>query len=273
MKLCYQVATPDVKVDPSVTAFQGDIEVSLNTLGELGYDGVEFMTINPKELDANKIEKLLQKNNLDVAIVCTGELFGQKKLSFTNPKEEIRNQAIEEVKGMMDFASIFGANINIGRVRGQYVDSIPRGLSYQYAIDAFRQIGEYGEKKNVSIAIEPVTYMQTNFLNTSTEAIEVCKEVGNDRVKIMLDIFHVNIEEKNIYDSIRNAVDYNIHVHLADNNRRYPGMGGLDFRKILETLKETGYNGYLCTEIYQLPNQMEAAKGTIAHLKPILESL
>lgn len=273
MKLCYQVATPDVEVSPSVTAFQGDLETSLATLGDMGFDGVEFMTINPMALDWGYIEKLACKNNLDIVLVCTGEIYGQQGLTFTDPKQEIRTKAIHRVKEMIDFAAYFGAHINIGRVRGQYVEHLPRGLSYQYALEAFRQIAAYGEKKNVKIAIEPVTYLQTNFINTVDEAIQVCKEVSSDYLKIMLDLFHSNIEEKDLYEAIRRGKDHTIHVHIADNNRRYPGRGGFDFQKIIQTLKDIEYDGAICTEIYQLPNQLEAAAGTIHTMKPLLLSI
>lgn len=273
MKLCYQVATPDVAISPSVTAFQGDIDASLDILGEFGFQGVEFMTINPSELDWGHIEKAATRNDLDIVLVCTGEIYGQQGLTFMDPDENIRLQAIKRVKEMMDFAAYFGAMINIGRVRGQYRDTLPRGLSYQYALEGFKSIAEYGEKKNVKIAIEPVTYMQTNFINTAAEAIQICKEVGSEQLKIMLDLFHLNIEEKDILQTIRDSKDYNIHIHLADNNRRYPGMGGFDFEKILRTINETGYKGAVCTEIYQLPNQLEAAQGTARTLIPILQKL
>lgn len=273
MKLCYQVATPDVMIAPSVTAFQGDLSGSLETLSELGYDGVEFMTLNPNKLDWRQIEKLLSKHNLDLVLVCTGEIFGQEKLTFMDPDQAIREQAIKRIKEIMDFAACFGANINIGRVRGGYTDILPRELSYEYAVEGFSRLAEYGQLKHVKVAIEPVTYMQTNFINTSEEAIRICKDVGSDMLQIMLDIFHVNIEEKDIIKSIIDSKDYTMHVHLADNNRRYPGACGLDFTKILQTLKQTGYNGAICTEIYQLPHQLAAAQGAIEHLRPILNAL
>lgn len=273
MKLCYQVATPDVEISPAVTAFQGDIDTSLDILGEFGFQGVEFMTINPLKLDWAHIEKAATRNDLDIVLVCTGEIYGQQGLTFMDPDENIRLHAIKRVKEMMDFAAYFGAMINIGRVRGQYRDTLPRGLSYQYALEGFKSIAEYGEKKNVKIAIEPVTYMQTNFINTAAEAIQICKEVGSEQLKIMLDLFHLNIEEKDILQTIRDSKDDMIHIHLADNNRRYPGMGGFDFEKILGTIHETGYKGAVCTEIYQLPNQLEAVQGTARTLIPILQKL
>lgn len=273
MKLCYQVATPDVAISPDVTAFQGTLDHSFGRLSELGYDGVELMTLNPHELNWDTVRKEAEKNKLDIALVCTGEIFGQLKLSFMDKDAGVREQAIKRVKEIIDFAASLDANINIGRVRGQYCKELPREVSYGYAIEAFKNISEYAGKKNVKIALETVTIMQTNFINTIGEAVNVIKDVDNENFKVMMDVFHLNIEEKNIFDVIKKYADYNIHVHLADKNRRYPGHCGMDFEKIISAFAETGYNGNFCTEIFQIPDQEAAAKGAIKHLRPIFDKV
>ena len=247
MKLCYQVATPDVAIADSVTAYQGSLEKSFGDLGRLGYDGVELMTLNPEKLDWNEVKETAEKNGLSVILVCTGEIFGQLGLSYTNPREEIRKEAIRRSREIIDFAGFLGANINIGRVRGQYCGELSREETENLAVEAFRELADYGAPRNVNIALETVTIMQTNFINT------------------------LNLEEKNIYEAIRMYSSYNIHVHLADNNRRYPGHCGLDFEKILTTFKECGYDGNFCTEIFQIPSMEEAAAGAIRHLRPIAD--
>lgn len=273
MNLCYQVATPDVKVSPGVTAFQGKLEHSFGKLAEFGYDGVELMTLNPLELNWDKVKRTAEKNRLNVVLVCTGEIFGQKRLSFMDKKAEVRQNAIARVKEIIDFASYLGANINIGRVRGQYCDELPKEVSYGYAIDAFKNISEYSGKKNVKVALETVTIMQTNFINTVEEAIKVIKDVDNENFRLMMDIFHLNIEERDMFETIKKYSDYNIHVHLADNNRRYPGSCGLNFEKIINTFMSVGYNGAYCTEIFQQPDQETAAKGAVNYLRPILDKI
>jgi sugar phosphate isomerase/epimerase len=273
MMLCYQVATPDVAISPAVTAFQGKLEYSFGKLAELGYDGVELMTLNPLELNWDQVKAEADKNKLDIVLVCTGELFGQLKLSFMDKNADIRSMARERVKGIVDFAAHLGANINIGRVRGQYCDELPQAVSYAYAIDAFKDISEYAGKRNVKIALETVTLLQTNFINTVQEAAAVVKAVDNEYLKLMMDIFHLNIEEKDMFAVIDNYAEYNIHVHLADNNRRYPGHCGFDFEKIVRAFKNTGYDGAYCTEIFQLPDQDTAAESSIKHLRPIFNRI
>ncbi len=273
MKLCYQVATPDVKIDESVTAYQGPLENSFKDLAKLGYEGVELMTLNPKELDWKEVKSLLDKYNLIAALVCTGEIYGQLKLSYTDPEEKIRKEAIRRTKEIIDFAGYLGADINIGRIRGQYSRELEKHETWNLAKEAFKEISIYAQEKNVRIALETVTIMQTNFINTLEEGLKMVKDVDEENFRLMMDVFHLNLEEKNVYEAIKKYQPYNIHVHLADNNRRYPGHCGLDFDKIIKTFKECGYNGNFCTEIFQIPNQEIAAKESIKHLKPILDKV
>lgn len=270
MKLCYQVATPDVAVSPAVTAYQGPLETSFSELARLGYDGVELMTISPDLLDWKHVRRVADDNGLCVALVCTGEVYAQKKLSFTDPDAHIRSEAVREVKRLMEFAAALGAKVNIGRVRGQYMHGIAREQTYEWAVDAFRSIAAYGETVGVDIAVEPVCIMQTNFLNTVAECAKMVDDVGCRRFRLMMDVFHMNIEEKNVEETIRKYAPYNIHVHLADNNRRYPGNCGTDFQKLLSVFREVGYDGAFCTEIFQEPDQQTAARESIRHLRPIL---
>lgn len=273
MKLCYQVATPDVAIADSVTAYQGPLVNSFADLAALGYDGVELMTLNPSKLDWKMVKQEAEKNNLSIVLVCTGEIFGQLGLSYTHPKEEIRKEAIERTKEIINFASYLRANINIGRIRGQYCSEMTKDETEALAVAAFRQLSDYASDKNVMIALETVTIMQTNFINTLAEGAAMVDAVNKPNFKLMMDIFHLNLEEKDIYEAIKIYKDYNIHVHLADNNRRYPGHCGLDFEKILSTFKKYGYEGAFCTEIFQIPSMEAAARGAIAHLKPIIQKV
>ncbi len=273
MKLCYQVATPDVAIADSVTAYQGPLEKSFSDLALMGYQGVELMTLNPSKLDWAFVKSEAEKNDLDIALICTGEIWGQLGLSYTDPDEKVRVEAIARSKEIIDFAGYLGANINIGRIRGQYCSALSCEETENLAALAFQELSDYAQLQNVHIALETVTIMQTNFINTLAEGAHMVDLVDRPNFKLMLDIFHLNLEEKNVIGAIKQYSPYNIHVHLADNNRRYPGHCGLDFEAIISTFKQCGYDGYYCTEIFQIPSMEEAAKGAIAHLQPILNKV
>lgn len=273
MRFCYQVATPDVAIADSVTAYQGPLAKSFSDLAALGYKGVELMTLNPSELDWSEVKAEAERNGLKVVLVCTGEIYGQLGLSYTDPRAEIRAEAIRRSKEIIDFAAYLGANINIGRVRGQYCKELTREQTEDYAIAAFRELADYAAPQNVQIALETVTIMQTNFINTCAEGADMVDRVDRPNFRLMLDVFHLNLEERDLLEAIRQYSPYNIHVHLADNNRRYPGHCGLDFRKIIGAFHECGYDGAFTTEIFQIPSMEGAAKGAIEHLQPIFDEI
>ncbi len=270
MKLCYQVATPDVAVSESVTAYQGPLEKSFSDLSALGYDGVEFMTIDPGRLNWPEIETLKRQTNMAVALVCTGEVFGQLHASFTNRDPGMRRLAVDRVKELIDFAGFLGAKLNIGRVRGMYQpDFIPRGQTEEWLVDALREISDYAAPQNVTIALETVTILQTNLINTCAEARALIRQVDRPNFRLMQDTFHLNIEEKNLCEAICDYAPENVHVHLCDNNRRYPGNCGLDFHRIIQCFHDVGYDDCFSTEIMQFPSMEEAARRSIEYLGPI----
>lgn len=271
MKICYQVATPDVAIAESVTAYQGPLDKTFGDLAAFGYDGVELMTIDPGKLDWTQVHRTAEDLGLVVGLVCTGEIFGQLGLSFADPDEGRRREAVERVKGIIDFAASQNAKVNIGRVRGQYLPGVPREQTEEWAVEAFRAISDYAAPLGVMIALENVTIMQTNFINTMAEARRFVELTDRPNFRAMMDVFHLNIEEKDLYQAIRDYADINVHVHLADNNRRYPGHCGMNFEKVIQTFHDVGYDDLFCTEVFQFPNQEECAKRAIAHLAPIFE--
>lgn len=260
-------------VSEAVTAYQGPLQKTFGDLARLGYDGVELMTVDPGKLDWSEVRRTAADLGLIVGCVCTGEIFGQLGLSFTDPDAGRRTEAIDRVNGIIDFAASQHSIINIGRVRGQYRPGISKEQTEEWAVEAFRKISDRAEPLGVRIALESVTIMQTNFVNTMAEARRMIELTDRPNFRAMMDVFHLNIEEKDLYQAIRDNADISIHVHLSDNNRRYPGSCGLDFERIIRTFRDTGYDGLFCTEVFQLPDMETCAERSIAYLAPVFEKV
>ncbi len=270
MKLAYQVATPDVTIAPSVTSYQGDFESSIADISSMGYRCVELMSRDPKELDVPALQGVLKKYNVSVAMVCTGECFGQEGLMLVSRDPDIRSRAFLRTCELIDFAGSLGAGVNIGRLRGHYYDDIPREETYELAVSVMRKLGEYAASKGVTIVLEPVTMLQTNFINSTQEGIDLVHAVNHPNFRLMIDIYHSNIEDPNLYKALQSAADVLAHVHIADNNRKIPGTCGFDFPKIIQTLKEIGYTGVLSIEMFQIPDQTTCARSSAEYLLPLL---
>lgn len=270
MKLAYQIATPDVKPAPGVTAYQGNLENSFARLHECGYDGAELMVCNPGLIDANEILSLSQKYKLEIPMVCTGEIFGQDGLFFSSLDDAIRDEAILRTKAAIDLALKLNAQINIGRLRGGYIFGESKHICRKRSVDALSEVADYAKRKGITVALEPVNSIAINFINSTQEGLALIREIDCPSFRLLLDTNHMYIDDKDMIASIFEARDYVSYVHLVDSNRLYPGNCKLDFKAFIEALKKLGYDGYLSVEVFQRPDQDTALTRSFTHIKPLI---
>lgn len=274
MKLGYQIATPEIKRSDWVTAYQDDIKRSFDFIKNTGYDGVELMVADPKKVDSELINHLQETYQLPVCMVCTGEIFGQERLFFSDLDVLRRQKAIKKVKDAIDLAkSINVRQINIGRVRGGTTIWGDREKQKELSLEGLHEVSRYGEKSGVTIALEPVNSIACSFINSTQDGILIIKEMNELALKLMLDSNHMFIEDKDLLESIERSAPYIVHVHLADSNRLYPGQGKINFVEFIEKLSHIGYDGWLCVEVFQRPDQKTAALKSFQHISSILRNL
>jgi len=272
LKLAYMVNTPDI-LSPNSLGYHGSIEKSTELLKELGYDGIELTTAEARSFDWAPIEKAIGAAGLDVPLVCTGEVFGQSGVGLAAPDAGKRALALERIKQIVDFASIWGAHVNIGRSRWHYSDGTPKEDTERWALDAFRELADYASGSNVTIALEPIAFHVLNSINSTRDGLEWISRVGRPNFKIMLDLYHMNIDDRtSIEQSIYQAVGEGavVHVHLCDTNRKPPGYGHMDFKGAIDALKKADYKGYLSVEVFNYPDQEAAIRRSAEALKPLL---
>lgn len=264
---CIVVSTPGAKF--SALAFKEDFKESISKVAGLGFDAVELAIRNPLDIDVELIKELVEGKGLRVVAIGTGQAYGEEGLSFTSPSEDIRRKAVERIKHQIDFASNFGAQVIIGLIRGKASD----GLGYEKAVEAFcrcmEECARYAEEKGVILTVEPINRYETDLFNTVEEVAGIINRLGADSIRLLVDTFHMNIEEPDIFESTKKVKDYISHVHVADSNRWAPGCGHIDFAKFIDTLKEIGYEGALSAEILPKPDSYTSARLTIEHMKSL----
>jgi sugar phosphate isomerase/epimerase len=138
-----------------------------------------------------------------------------------------------------------------------------------YLIEALQECVAAAAKEGGRFALEPLNRYETDLIHTVADGLDLIERVGADNLGLLLDTFHMNIEEPVIEDSIRAAGDHIFHFHVADSNRWYPGAGHLDFKSILDTLFATGYQGYVSGEFMPLPDADTSAERSIAYLRQL----
>ena len=137
----------------------------------------------------------------------------------------------------------------------------------EYLVEAIQQCASAAEGTNVRFALEPMNRYETDLIHTAADGLDLINRVGAENFGLLLDTFHMNIEDADIGASIRTCGDRIFHFHVADSNRWHPGAGHLDFGSILEDLERTGYQGFVSGEFMPLPDADTAAENGIAYLR------
>ncbi len=264
MKFSIVLSTHQTSFD--ALAFRGDLSANLSRIASYGYDGVELAVRDASVVDSAEIRKLVSSVGLDVSAVGTGQAWGEDRLSLTDNDRSVRRRAVERLSGHIDLAADLKAVLIIGLVRG-VVKGSPSAAVHELLLDGLRTIAAKAAQSGVRIAIEPINRYETSLITTAAEGSDILGQLGARNVGLLLDTFHMNIEEPSIEKSIRLCSDRIFHFHVADSNRRYPGAGHLDFPSILRALAETGYDGYISGEFLPSPSPEEAAQRAIESLK------
>lgn len=254
-------------------AFKGDFEGNVEKIAALGYDGVELAVRDPNLLDVERVLQVVKQAGLEVPAIGTGQAYGEEGLSFTDPNPEIRAKAVARIKAQVGLASRANALVIIGLIRGKVLPGVAREQAQGWMVSALQECADEAARHGVRMALEPINRYETNLVNDVAQGLALLEEVGSPQLGLLLDTFHMNIEEPVIEDSIRAAAGHIYHFHVADSHRWYPGSGHLDFRSILRALRDTGYGGYVSAETLPLPDPDTCAKEAIAYLRPITQAL
>jgi sugar phosphate isomerase/epimerase len=269
MKLGIAVASKEA-LPSAFVVFRDSLEVNFRKAHELGYDGVELALLDASQVDPAQAESLMKTYGLEIPMISSGQVFAQGGLCFTSPDRGIRNQALACIKELVDVASGFGAMVNIGRVRGPAETGKAYPDSEKRFLDCLDEAAGYARPKGVEIAIEPVNRYELNFVNRVEEASDLLKKLGRPNLRIMPDLFHMNIEEASLEAVLTAHIEEIAYIHFADSNRLAPGMGHLNFPKLIRVLEALGYTGYITAEILPYPTPDKAAEQAARYLRALL---
>jgi len=235
----------ETKADFDVVV-KGPLSKVLNTLQALGYEGVELNIPNPFKVEADVLLSTLSTYGLEVPAISTGLSYVVYSYSLSSTNYELRKRSIEFFKKYIDLSiELNSGKVVVGLARGRCRgDECPEAR--RLLIEALEELDEYAGSRGAILLLEPLNRYETNLINTLSEALEIVKKLKN--TKILLDTFHTMLEEDNVYDAILRAGSSIGHVHLADSNRRAPGLGMLDWERIVYRLIKAGYQGFMSVE-------------------------
>jgi len=263
MKLSFVISTQPTQFQ--AVAFDPNLESNIARLAQLGYDGVELAVREPSKLDVTAIKHMLDKHKLQVPAIGTGQVFVEEHLSFTDPDASIREQALTRVQAHVELAHEFNALVIIGLIRGKVQPNVSRDQAYAWLVESMKRVAQMALDRGVRVAIEPINRYETDLVNNVPDALTLIEEIGAnaERVGVLFDTFHANIEEPRIETGLMVCRSRLFHVHIADSNRWYPGAGHTDFGRVIATLRAMKYNGWVSAEILPKPEMLHAAEQTM----------
>jgi sugar phosphate isomerase/epimerase len=246
---------PEARGGPFV--FWDDLAGGCREAKRLGFDAVEVFAA--PTLDPASLRQALDYNGLKLAAMGTGAGWVLHRLTLTSPDAAVRRRAADFVGAIIDLAGSFGAPAIIGSVQGRHGEGVDATKALTYLADALGPLAGHARRHGVPLLFEPLNRYETNLVNTVADGLWLRAKVGEENVKLLLDLFHMSIEEADPPAAMRAAAGAVGHVHVADSNRRPAGCGHTDFAPIAAALRDIAYDGYVSAEALPYPNPVQAA--------------
>ncbi len=254
-----------------VSPFSGATLDLIGKVRDLGFDLIEICVEDPDTIDTDAIARRLETAGLGVT-VCGA--FGPDR-DMSAEDEAVRANARQYLARCVEIAGALGAPLVSGPMHScvgnaRLLDRVARAAQRGRAVDSLSRVVGQAEARGVRLAMEPINRFETDLVNTTEQALEMCRAVGSDSLGLLLDTFHMNIEEKDIPRALRQAGARVFEFHACASDRGTPGDDHLPWNEIRTALDEIGFSGPVVIEAFN-PNIRSIARA-VALWRDLAES-
>jgi D-psicose/D-tagatose/L-ribulose 3-epimerase len=230
----------------------------------MGFDVIEIPVEGPTDIDYAAAAQAIKRAGLAVTTCCA---MGPDR-DPTHEDPAIQQGGVDYLKHMVDATVAMGGTIcggpiyaSVGRTWTQ--EPVQRKKDLERCAKNLKMVADYARQKGVVMAIEPLNRFETSFINLASQAIELVEMIDSPAMKIMLDTFHMNIEEKRLGKAIELAAPHLVHLHSNENDRGTPGSGHVPWADIAAALKKIKYDGVMVIESFSSENKTIARAAAI----------
>lgn len=214
----------------------------LSRAAEIGFDVVETCVEDPFAVSAPHIKRGAEEAGVKISILTSL----RPEQDISHEAYEVRQAGIDYLKFFVDLATAVGSSCVSGPLyagRGKVEPAAGRVIEQELnrAVRSLHEVAYYAGLQGIRLAIEPLNRFETRMVNTVEQALDLCAEVDLDNVGLMLNTFHMNIEEDCIPDSVRAAGELLFHVHACENHGGVLGSGHVEWSSFFNALAEIGY--------------------------------
>jgi len=228
-----------------------DMETLVPKVKEMGFDWIECPIEGLDDMDYGRASKIVEDYALGVS--CCAAMGPDRDL--VHPDPAIRASGMDYITGCIDRCKVIGATNLVGPIyssvgRTWQMTDEERARTTDLLVENLTQLAAYASDNGVVLCLEPLNRFETSFINLASQAIEVADRVDSPACKIMLDTFHMNIEEKSLGDAIRAVGDRLVHFHACGSDRGTPGTGTIQWDDVAQGLKDSNYDGPVVIESF-----------------------
>jgi D-psicose/D-tagatose/L-ribulose 3-epimerase len=218
---------------------------------EMGFDIIEICIEDPATIDVYRINEALKENDLK-ATICGA--FGPDR-DASSDDQSIRANAGKYLEACVDAARELGSPVVAGPMysavgKTRLLSPDERAKQWSLAVETLKPVADYAGQRGVQLAIEPLNRFETDFINTVEQGLDLVGRIGASNVGLLVDTFHMNIEEKDIPAAIRKAGSKVFHFHSCENDRGTPGTGHVEWKEVASALREINYQGPVVIEAF-----------------------
>lgn len=247
------------------------IEQYAPKISGMGFDTMEIPIEDPVVLDTERISKVLKENGLNVT-TCAAMGGGR---DLIHPDPDVRKETMQYLIDSIDIANQIGSKKFVGPIYSEIgrlwkSTNKEKKAEKELLVSQLKELAGYGKQKDVVICLEALNRFETSFLNLTEQVTEIVDQVNHENCKVMIDLFHAGIEEKDLGDAIRNAGKDLHHLQVAENDRGTPGTGQFDWQNIANAVRDIDYDGDVIIETFTPDNELLAKAAAI--WRPLAES-
>lgn len=248
-----------------------DVEKLVPHVAGLGFDWIEFPLEEIGSFDSRRAAELVKEHGLGVS-TCVA--MGPDR-DLVHPDPAVRRNGANYIRQAVDVSQALGSPNLVGPIYsavGRTWQAAPdeRARDVELLVETLKDLAAYAADHGVKLGIEPLNRFETSFVNLAEQAVEIVDRVDNPACQIMLDTFHMNIEEKSLGQAIRAAGPRLIHLHSCENDRGAPGSGNVAWDEVAEALKDINFDGPVVIESFTADVKSIAKAAAI--WRPLAES-